>query len=150
MVYEKSNFLRDLLVLDFVAGKWIDKMILNRSFYTKVTFFKAWWASRQMRKLLGEKVYKTFKLHRTEWPQKLYFYSPRLKRIPKFTGNTALLTSWKESKSCETLCPTQAIKVTASAIIIDDRGCIACGLCVEVAPPGIFELPSETALHHSS
>lgn len=103
-----------------------------------------------MQKIAGEKVYKSFRLHRTEWPHKLYFYSPRLKRIPRFSGNSELLSSWKDSKSCETLCPTQAIKVIANAISIDDRGCIACGLCVEAAPPGIFEVPSETALHQSS
>lgn len=125
-------------------------MILNRKFYTKISFFKVYWNVRKIKMLQGEKVFKAFKLHKMEWPNKLYFYSPRLKRIPHFTGNVELLTSWKESKLCETLCPTQAIKVTASAFIIDDRGCIACGLCVELAPPGVLEVIAEPPKFHQS
>lgn len=125
-------------------------MILNRDFYSKISVLRAIWNNRQAKKLTGEKVFKAFKLHKTEWPNKLYFYSPRLKRIPRFTGNSALLANWKESKLCETMCPTQAIKVTASAFIIDDRGCIACGLCVELAPPGILEMTSEPPRLHQS
>lgn len=125
-------------------------MILNRNFYSKISVLRAVWNNRQAKKLTGEKVFKAFKLHKTEWPNKLYFYSPRLKRIPRFTGNSALLANWKESKLCETMCPTQAIKVTASAFIIDDRGCIACGLCVELAPPGILEMTSEPPRLHQS
>lgn len=118
-------------------------MILNRKFYSKISFLRSLWNNRQIKKIAGEKVYKAFKLHKTEWPNKLYFYSPRLKRIPKFTGNREALTMWKESKICETICPTQAIKVTAEAFMIDDRGCIACGLCVELAPPGVLEVVPE-------
>lgn len=125
-------------------------MILNRKFYSKVFFFRAYWDLQQAKKLTGEKVFKAFKLHKTEWPNKLYFYSPRLKRIPRFTGNVELLTKWKESKLCESMCPTSAITVTAKAFTIDDRGCIACGLCVELAPPGVLEMTSEVpALHRS-
>ena len=120
-------------------------MILNRTLYTKISFMRAFWNFQQVRKIAGDKVFKTFKLHKTSLPDKLYFYSPRLKRVPRFTGNVELLSSWKDSKSCETLCPTQAIKVTAKAFIIDDRGCIACGLCVELAPVGLLEIPSETS-----
>jgi Fe-S-cluster-containing hydrogenase component 2 len=118
-------------------------MILDRSFYNKISYLRTLWQGHQLKQLIGEKVFKSFKLHKTEWPNKLYFYSPRLKRIPRFSGNLELLSSWKESKLCETLCPTQAIKVTAKAFIIDDRGCIACGLCVELAPPGLLEMSSE-------
>jgi Fe-S-cluster-containing hydrogenase component 2 len=125
-------------------------MILNRNFYTKVSRLSSLWARWQMRAFSSEKVFKIFKLHRTEWPQKLYFYSPRLKRIPRFTGNTQALHNWKDAKTCETLCPTQAIKVTANAFIIDSRGCIACGLCVEVAPPGVLEMTSELSDLHRS
>jgi Fe-S-cluster-containing hydrogenase component 2 len=123
--------------------KWTDKMILNRNLYSKVSTPRIWWNLRQLKKLMGEKVFRAFHLHKTEWPNKLYFYSPRLKRIPRFTGNKELLAHWKDSKICETICPTQAIKVTASAIIIEDRGCIACGLCLEVAPPGLLEMTPE-------
>ena len=124
-------------------------MILNRNFYSKVSFLKGLWNSQQVKKLSGEKVFKAFKLHKTEFPSKLYFYSPRLKRIPKYTGNQELLSNWKEAKLCETMCPTQAIKVTANAFIIDDRGCIACGLCVELAPPGLLEVTEAPVLHRS-
>lgn len=125
-------------------------MILNRDLYSKISFLKALWNNRQAKKLTGVKVFNAFKLHKTEWPNKLYFYSPRLKRIPRFTGNSDLLANWKESKICERMCPTQAIKVTASAFIIDDRGCIACGLCVELAPPGVLEMTSEPPRLHRS
>lgn len=125
-------------------------MILNRNFYSKMSRFKAWWFRRQVEKLQKEKLFKAFKLHKTEWPDNLYFYSPRLKRVPRFTGDSARLQNWKDSKSCETICPTRAIKVTASAIIIDDRGCIACGLCVEYAPEGLLEYPSELPAKHRS
>lgn len=125
-------------------------MILNREFYSKISFFKALWTQRKMKKLSKEKVFKAFKLHKTEWPDKLYFYSPRLKRIPRFIGSAEDLSLWKESKLCEMICPTQAITVTADAFIIDDRGCIACGLCVEMAPPGVLEMSSDPPEVHRS
>lgn len=118
-------------------------MILNRNFYGKISFLKAWWYKRQVRNLQGERLFKVFKLHKTDWPNKLYFYSPRLKRKPVFIGSKEQLQSWQESKVCETLCPTHAITVTAESIIIDDRGCIGCGLCVEFSPPGILEFATE-------
>lgn len=125
-------------------------MILNRNFYGKISFLKAWWYKRQVRNLQGERLFKSFKLHKTDWPNKLYFYSPRLKRKPVFIGSKEQLLSWKESKLCETLCPTQAINVTVDAIIIDDRGCIGCGLCVEVAPEGLLEFSTEIPAEHRS
>ncbi len=123
-------------------------MILNRNFYSKVSYLKAFWARSQLRTISGEKLFKVFKLHKTQWPDKLYFYSPRLKRKPVFIGDAEKLSLWKDAKLCETICPTLAIKVTAQAIIIDDRGCISCGLCVEFAPPGLLEMPTDApALH---
>lgn len=125
-------------------------MILNRKFYEKISRLKAHWYQRQVAKLRDDRVFKTFKLHKSEWPNKLYFYSPRLKRVPVFTGNKELLSSWKDSKTCEMICPTRAIEVTANAIIIDDRGCIACGLCVEFSPNGLLEIPSDLPPGHRS
>lgn len=118
-------------------------MILNRKYYSKVSMFKAWWYRRGLRKLSEEKVFKLFRLHRTEWPQKLYFYSPRLKRVPKFIGSAAGMKAWPGVKSLEEVCPTNAITVTDKEIIISERGCIACGLCIEAAPEGLLEMPSE-------
>jgi NAD-dependent dihydropyrimidine dehydrogenase PreA subunit len=125
-------------------------MILNRNYYEARSFLRSWWDLRQMKKLLGEKIFKSFKLHKTSFPDSLYFYSPRLKRRPKFVGNAELLSKWKDAKICETLCPTHAIKVTAEAIHIDDRGCITCGLCVEFAPPGLLEMSSDSLPLHRS
>ena len=115
-------------------------MILNRSCYNRVNFLRAIWRKRQVKKILGEKLFKIFNLQKTEWPQKIYFYSPRLKRVPVFSGNIDLLMNWKDSRKCETICPTNAIKVTESSIVIDQNGCIACGLCVEISPPGLLEI----------
>jgi Fe-S-cluster-containing hydrogenase component 2 len=117
-------------------------MILNRVFYSKISRLRSIWNSQLIRKISAEKAFRAFRLHKTEWPNKLYFYSPRLKRVPRFSGDVEVLRDWKESKLCETICPTQAIKVTASAFIINERGCIACGLCVELAPPGLLEMTS--------
>jgi ferredoxin len=125
-------------------------MILKRNYYNKISFFKTLWYRRKMVKLQGEKLFKVFNLHKTEWPDKLYFYSPRLKKRPRFVGTVEDLSNWKDAKMCETLCPTHAIKVTAEAFMIDDRGCIVCGLCVEMAPPGLLEMVSESSLIHRS
>lgn len=125
-------------------------MILTKKYYEPVSLWKRWMMSFQKRKFGPEKNFKVFKLHKTEWPNKLYFYSPRLKRQPIFIGTPELLSKWQDSKSCETICPTQAIKVTATAIIIDDRGCISCGLCVEYAPEGLLAIPTEIPKLHRS
>lgn len=125
-------------------------MILNRNYYIKASKLKNRWIIQKLQKLTGDKVLKAFRLHKTVWPDKLYFYSPRLKKIPKFTGDSELLSRWQEAKLCENMCPTHAIKVTANAFIIDDRGCISCGLCVELAPAGILEYSADTQEVHRS
>ncbi len=118
-------------------------MILDRKFYNSLPWFRRWWNSYQMNKFHGEKIFRLFDLHKSLSPDKLYFYSPRLKRKPRFTGDTALLHSWQDAKLCEKLCPTHAIKVMENDFLIDDRGCITCGLCVELAPPGLLEVTHE-------
>lgn len=125
-------------------------MILNRNLYSKVTFWRAWWTHTQLGKLTGDRLFKAFKLHKTMWPDKLYFYSPRLKRKPIFIGTAEKLSHWQERKLCETICPTHAIEVTADAIMIDDRGCIGCGLCVEFAPPDLLEMSADVLTVHRS
>lgn len=107
---------------------------------------RSWWLKYQLQKLSGENRFKFFNLHKTEFPQKLYFYSPRLKRRPFFTGNSSLLKEWKESSILERICPTNAISLTPDEVKIDELGCITCGLCVEVAPPGLLEMPAELKL----
>ncbi len=118
-------------------------MILDRSFYTKISTLKSWWYQRQMRRFSNEKVFKAFKLVKISLPNNIYFYSPRLKRVPRFSGDVDKLSRWKESKECETICPTQAIKVVPSGILIEPRGCISCGACVDFAPDGLIEMPTE-------
>jgi hypothetical protein len=85
-------------------------MILNRNFYNKLAFFKSALYRYQGRKLLKDttetrKLFKLFKLNRLEWPGKLYDYSPRLKRVPVFTGDKKLLKQWPEATSLEAVCP---------------------------------------------
>lgn len=121
-------------------------MILNKNYYRKATFFRSLWNSRQLKNITGEKVFRGFKLFKISIPEKVYFYSPRLKRIPHFSGDTKALAQWKDAEACVQLCPTQAINLTAKELVIDERGCIACGLCVELAPPGILEAPGDLTL----
>lgn len=101
---------------------------------------KAWWFKRQLRRLQDERVFKTFKLLKVEWPNKLYDYSPRLKKVPVFSGDKEKLSYWPEAKTLEVVCPTDAIRVTDKEIQIDPKGCIACGLCLEFAPEGLLEI----------
>lgn len=116
-------------------------MILNRKYYNKISTFKSWWFRQQMEKLKSEKLFKAFKLLKTEWPEKVYFYSPRLKKVPRFIGSPEKLAAWSGVKDFPAVCPTNAISVTKEALVIDERGCIACGLCVELAPEGMLEMP---------
>jgi Fe-S-cluster-containing hydrogenase component 2 len=118
-------------------------MILSRNLYSKINVWKSWWFRRQLRNISGENLFKVFNLHRTKWPEKLYFYSPRLKRMPVFIGNAQLLSQWHERKICETICPTKAIEVRSDEIHIDQAGCIGCGLCIEFAPPGLLKMVSD-------
>lgn len=118
-------------------------MILDRKYYNDLPLLRRWWNNYQMKKLRGEKLFRILELHRSSAPDKFYFYSPRLKRKPKFTGNVDLLRSWQDAKLCERMCPTQAILVTENDFVIDERGCITCGLCVELAPPGLLEVIHE-------
>jgi formate hydrogenlyase subunit 6/NADH:ubiquinone oxidoreductase subunit I len=121
-------------------------MILNRKYYSRPSFIKNLWNNFQMRKLTGQKIFRSFRLHQTIFPDRIYFYSPRLKGKPRFSGNVTLLKSWPEARFCEGLCPTNAIKVTENDFIIDPAGCIACGLCVEAAPEGLLVVTSELSL----
>lgn len=118
-------------------------MILDRKFYNNLPVIRGLWNRYQMKKLRGEKLFRFLDLHRSSAPDKLYFYSPRLKRKPKFTGDIELLHSWQDANLCERMCPTQAIQVTENDFMIDERGCITCGLCIELAPPGLLEVSHE-------
>ena len=57
-------------------------------------------------------------------------------------GSKEKLQLWGDASKCELLCPTNAIKVTTDAILIEEKGCIACGLCVEFSPEGMLEFAS--------
>lgn len=95
-----------------------------------------------MRKFRADRVFRMFSLHKTIFPGQTYFYSPRLKRRPYFTGDLKLLSSI-DAHILENICPTNAIKVSKSDIFIDPRGCITCGLCIEASPPGLLEVSRE-------
>jgi hypothetical protein len=116
-------------------------MILNRIYYNKISTLKSWWFRQQMEKLKSERLFKAFRLLKTEWPEKVYFYSPRLKKVPRFIGSPEKLAAWSGAQNFPAVCPTNAISVTKKEIVIDERGCIACGLCVEMAPEGMLEMP---------
>jgi formate hydrogenlyase subunit 6/NADH:ubiquinone oxidoreductase subunit I len=118
-------------------------MILNRDFFHRTPLLRMFWSTWQKRQLRGEKVFRALRLHRTEYPEALYFYSPRLRRRPVFSGNRELLASWKDAELCARLCPTRAITALPDDFIIDPKGCIACGLCVEMAPPGLLVVREE-------
>jgi ferredoxin len=118
-------------------------MILNLRLYAKVSLLRTLWNQWHLRKFSGEKVFKSFRLNRIEWPSRPYFYSPRIKRVPRFTGNIELLKSWKEAMLAAKACPTSAITVKGNDFIINDKGCIICGLCIEMAPKGLLEISSE-------
>lgn len=118
-------------------------MILDRKYYNDLPLLRRWWNSYKINKLRGEGLYRMLQLHKSSSPDKLYFYSPRLKRKPQFTGNIELLRNWQEADLCERMCPTHAIRITENDFVIDERGCITCGLCVELAPPGILKVSHE-------
>lgn len=67
-----------------------------------------------------------------------FFYSPRLKTVPRFSGNLQLLSNWSKLSKLPEICPTKAIRVSQKTIEIDPSKCIACGLCVEVSPEGLL------------
>jgi NAD-dependent dihydropyrimidine dehydrogenase PreA subunit len=113
-------------------------MILNREFYNRVPLLRRLWISWQRKKLSGDKLFKAMRLHRTEYPGSFYFYSPRLKSRPVFTGDQTLLAEWKDAGLCAQLCPTRAIRFAPGIFDIDPNGCIACGLCLEMAPKGLL------------
>lgn len=118
-------------------------MILDKRFYNRFSFIKAWWIQRQMKRFEGEKVFKMFKLTKVIFPSQLYFYSNRLKTLPVYTGNKNALSNWKEAKLCEIMCPTQAIKINQEDIIIDPSGCFCCGECIRIAPEGLLSCEGE-------
>lgn len=122
-------------------------MILSKTYYEKISAAKSLWIKKQMKRFSSENIYKTLSLQKTEWPDKFYYYSPRLKSKPRFTGDVAKLSQWNEAKECEMICPTLAITVTKNEILIDEKGCITCGLCLEFAPPGILEAPQKDWTH---
>jgi ferredoxin len=114
-------------------------MILDRRFYQKASRMSFLWWKWKIFKISGRKIYKSFQLVRLDEKNKLYFYSPRLRKIPRYIGTKDLLSAWSHSKDLENECPTKAIKVLTDKVEINLFGCISCGQCVDFAPPGILE-----------
>ncbi len=115
-------------------------MILNRDSFSRSSFLRVLLISLKMKRLKSEKVYKDFKLPKLNILGLRDLYSMRHKKIPVYTGNDQLLRSWKNAKSCETICPSNAIKVENDTISINASACIICGECVSFAPEGIFKV----------
>lgn len=45
--------------------------------------------------------------------------------------------------SCESVCPNDAIKVVNGVAVVNEKKCVACGLCVKACPKGLIELVPE-------
>lgn len=113
-------------------------MILSKNFYKTSNALRTFLLSRRMRSFFrNDKVFSTLSLVEVKLPQ-FFFYSTRLKTVPRFSGNLQLLSNWKELESLPVVCPTNAIKVSQKSIEIDSERCIACGLCVESSPEGLL------------
>ena len=134
-------------------------MILNRVYYNKISFFKKWWIKKRLGKISQEKLYTTFRLIKTNWPNDSYIYSSRVQRVPKFSGKSEFLSHWyssnlEQAQKLECLCPTEAVKISSSHLEIDSTKCLACGLCFEFLPQellikGRFNFEKEDDTHHS-
>jgi hypothetical protein len=113
-------------------------MILSKNFYKSPHFLKRIILSWKMRKLLRKKsFFEALALSQIRLPQ-YFFYSARLKTVPRYSGNLQLLSNWHDLERLPSICPTNAISVTSKMIEIDSAKCIACGLCVEFSPEGLL------------
>lgn len=113
-------------------------MILSKKFYKSRDILHRFIFSQKMKKLLRNGgFFKALSLEQVKLPQ-FFFYSPRLKTVPRFSGNLQLLSNWPELDRLSSVCPTNAIQVSPKSIEIDDAKCIACGLCVEFSPEGLL------------
>lgn len=113
-------------------------MILNKKFYNEPSILQRFILTRKMRSFLRKEHFlQALALSKVSLPQ-YFFYSPRIKTVPHFSGNLQLLSNWQDLPKLPEVCPTKAIRVTQKTIEIDQRKCIACGLCVEVSPEGLL------------
>lgn len=113
-------------------------MILSKEFYIRVPFLKRLWLKRQVIKLS-----KSAKLFSPgSW--KNYHPSIRSQRYPVFIGTKKELEQISDIKELEAVCPTNALKVTSSEIVINEKNCIGCLECVKASPEGIFHLLLES------
>ncbi len=113
-------------------------MILSKKSYKSPNILERVLLFRKMRNLLrNENFFTSLALAKVKLPQ-YFFYSPRLKTVPRFSGNLQLLSNWKELNELPGVCPTNAIRISAKSIEIEKNKCIACGLCVEFSPEGLL------------
>lgn len=113
-------------------------MILNKNFYKTPGLFERLMVSKKMKRFLKrDSFFSSLSLAQVRLPQ-FFFYSARLKTVPRFSGNLQLLSTWGELERLPGICPTNAISVSPKNIEIDEKRCIACGLCVEFSPDGLL------------
>ncbi|HLT23124.1 MAG TPA: hypothetical protein VKZ84_06765 [Bacteriovoracaceae bacterium] len=112
-------------------------MILSKKLYIRDSIFKRIWIKRQIKKI--NKSTKFFTLG--SW--KSYLHPVRSGSIPKFVGSKKDLQEFKEAKNLESLCPTNALKVTSETIQIDPKNCIRCQECVKASPDDFFDTNQE-------
>lgn len=112
-------------------------MILSKKLYIRDSIFKRIWIKRQIKKI--NKSTKFF----SPGSWKNYLHPVRSGSIPKFIGSKKDLMEFKEVKALESLCPTNALKVTSSSIEIDPKNCIRCQECVKASPEGFFDTTQE-------
>lgn len=109
-------------------------MILSKEFYIRASLFKRLWLHRQISNLS-----KSAKLFSPgDW--KNFRPSVRTHKMPVFTGSKKDLLLHKDIKNLEKVCPTNAIKVTESKILISEKNCIGCLECVKAAPEGLLSV----------
>lgn len=113
-------------------------MILSTRFFKTPGLLQRILATRRVKALAKENALQSvITLARVRLPQ-YFFYSPRLRTVPRFSGNLQLLSTYADLPKLPSVCPTNAIRVSAKEISIREEKCIACGLCLEVTPEGLL------------
>lgn len=115
-------------------------MILSKELYIRSSFLKRIWIKRQIKKLSRhDKI-----MSPGSWKN---YRSLRGHKVPVFSGSKKDLAEFSDAKKLEEICPTNAIKVTTSEIVISEKNCIGCQECVKASPIGIFTLREEKFLN---
>jgi coenzyme F420 hydrogenase subunit beta len=134
MVWDKPLFLEEIAkkIKDFPAENVIrDVIYLKEQGYVE-----------EHVEVITKKVIKKIKGEEKEVEEKEYFYRYKSKKLQDnfiehyfepvsivFDSGVCCLCGW-----CSSVCPVDAIEVTADTLEIDDEICMKCGLCFTVCP----------------